>query len=54
MPQKISNLAVGAKVKFGSLHGKAIVWKIGDKNHSGYPANSVTLVMEQIIKILLF
>lgn len=54
MPQKISNLAVGAKVKFGSLHGKAIVWKIADKNHTGYPNNSVTLLTEQIIKMLCF
>ena len=54
MPQKMSNLAVGAKVKFGSLHGVPIVWKVADKNHAGYPGSSITLVTEQIIKMICF
>lgn len=54
MAQKLSNLALKSKVKFGSLYGKPIVWMIADKNHSGYPANSVTLVTNQIIKMLCF
>ena len=54
MAQKLSSLATGAKVKFGSLHSAPIVWKIADKNHTGYPSNSVTLVTEQIIKLLCF
>lgn len=54
MAQKISNLAINSLVKFGTLHGAPIVWKIGDKNHSGYPDNSVTLVSNQIIKMLCF
>jgi len=54
MAQAISNLAVGAKVKFGTYQVEAetaapIIWKVADKNHAGYPANSVTLITERII-----
>ena len=41
-------------MKFGTIHGKPIVWLVADKNHAGYPSNSVTLVTEQIIKMLCF
>ena len=54
MSQKLSNLATGAKVKFGSLHGATIVWMVVDKNHSGYPSNSVTVVSDQILRIMAF
>ena len=54
MPQKLSNLAKKSKVKFGSLHGKPIIWQVADKNHSGFPNNSVTLVTVQIIKMMCF
>jgi hypothetical protein len=54
MAQKLSNLANKSKVKFGSIYGKPIVWIVADKNHAGYPANSVTLVTNQIIKMLCF
>ena len=52
MAQSINNLAVGALVKFGSLYGVPIVWKIADKNHTGYPSNSVTLVSDKLIKVM--
>ena len=56
MTQSISNLAVGSKVKFGQYQVETeskqpIIWKIADKNHSGYPANSVTLITEKIIDL---
>lgn len=56
MPQAITNLAVKAKVKdpLSTYYGNPIVWQIGDKNHAGYPANSVTLVSDKIIKIVPF
>ena len=54
MAQKLSNLANKSKVKFGSLYGKPIIWIVADKNHAGYPSNSVTLVTNQIIKMLCF
>ena len=48
MAQNISNLAVGSKVKFGCRRNGFVklIWVIGDKNHKGYPSNSVTLVMD--------
>ena len=52
MAQPISNLAIGSKVKFGALHGAPIVWRVADKNHSGYPDNSITLVSDQLIKLM--
>lgn len=56
MAKALSSLAVGALVKdTGTLYnGKAIVWKIADKNHTGYPANSVTLITERIISLKCF
>ncbi len=56
MTQSISNLPIGSKVKFGQYQVETeskqpIIWKIADKNHSGYPANSVTLITEKIIDL---
>lgn len=56
MAQLLSNLAVGAKVKFGryqvaSETAQEIIWKIAAKNHSGYPANAITLITEKIIDL---
>ena len=50
MPQKISALPVKAKVRDTKTkyYGVPIGWVIGDKNHSGYPANSTTLVLSLI------
>lgn len=56
MPQLLSNLPVGAKVKDlnTKYYGKPIVFQIIDKNHAGYPANSVTLITERIITLKAF
>lgn len=54
MAQTISNLAVGSKVKFGKIYGEDIVWYVADKNHDGYPSNSVTLLAEKIITLKCF
>lgn len=56
MAQKLSNLPVGAKVKdnLSKYNGKPIIWKIADKNHNGYPSNSVTLITDKIISIKAF
>lgn len=56
MAQKISNLAVGAKVRDtkSKYYSVPIGFLVGDKNHAGYPANSTTLVAENIIKIAPF
>ena len=56
MAQLLSNLPVGAKVKFGryqvaSEAAQEIIWKIAAKNHSGYPTNAITLITEKIIDL---
>ena len=56
MAQLLSNLPVGAKVKFGkhSVNGETaqpIIWLVVAKNHTGYPSNSVTLLTEKIIDL---
>jgi hypothetical protein len=54
MAQLLSNLPNGALVKFGkhqvgSESSQPIIWMIVDKNHNGYPANSVSLITQKII-----
>ena len=56
MAQLLSNLPIGAKIKFGkhqiySETATPIVWLVADKNHTGYPANSVTLITEKVIDL---
>ena len=56
MAQSISNLDVGAKVKFGNYKVESealapLIWKVADKNHSGYPSNSVSLITESIVDL---
>lgn len=58
MSKALSTLAVGAKIEvpvlsaYQSRFGAKIVFKIADKNHAGYPANSVTLIAEKIIQLM--
>ena len=59
MAQKLSNLPIGAKIKFGkhsiaSEAAKAIIWVVADKNHSGYPSDSVSLITEKVIDIRVY
>ncbi len=54
--QPLGNLNVGDKIKFGryqvaSEAAQEIIWKIAAKNHSGYPANAITLITEKIIDL---
>ena len=56
MAQLLSNLPNRALIKFGkhqvgSEAAQPIVWMVADKNHKGYPANSVTLITEKIIDL---
>lgn len=57
MSKAISSLAVGDKIEvpvlsaYQSRFGAKIVFKVADKNHSGYPSNSVTLITEKIIQL---
>lgn len=60
MSKALSTLAVGAKVEipvksaFQSRFGSKIVFTVVDKNHSGYPSNSVTLQTLKIIQMMCF
>lgn len=62
MAQLLSNLPIGAKVKFGrhSVNGELaqdITWLIVAKNHistTPYPTNSVTLLTEKIVDLRAF
>ena len=51
--QPISNLPVGALVKdiTTKYYGSPIIWIIADKNHAGYPANSVTLLSKYVLTL---
>lgn len=56
MAQLLSNLPVGALIKFGkhqvgSETAQPIIWVIADKNHSGYPSNSVSLMTQKLIDL---
>ena len=56
MGKKLSDLPIGAKVvdPDTKYYGKPIVWLVADKNHEGYPANSVTLISEKILCLKCF
>lgn len=51
MFKRLGELPVGALVKDPetTYYGKPIIWKIADKNHEGYPSNSVTLITDKLI-----
>lgn len=57
MAQLLSNLPVGAKLKFGkySVNGEtaqSIIWTVVAKNHTStpaYPSNAMTLITEKVI-----
>ena len=60
MAQLLSNLPIGAKIKFGkySVRGETaqpIIWVVVAKNHSStpaYPTNCVTLLTQKSIDLL--
>jgi hypothetical protein len=58
MSKALSSLAVGDKIEvpvlsaYQSRFGAKIIFKVADKNHSGYPSNSVTLITERIIQLM--
>lgn len=62
MPQALSNLAVGSKVKFGKYQvntedAQPIVWTIVAKNHQctpAYPENAITLHAAEILDLRCF
>ena len=56
MAKSITTLVNGDKIKFGTykVEGSTtlpIIWKVIDKNHAGYPANSVTVLTDKIVDL---
>lgn len=56
MAQYLSNLPTRALLKFGkhrvgSETAQPIVWMVADKNHKGFPTNSVSLITQKIIDL---
>lgn len=56
MSQKLSDLPIGSLVKDADslFLNKPIIWKIADKNHTGYPDGAVTLITERGIAMRAF
>lgn len=59
MAQSITNLPVGARVKFGRYQVETeepqpITWVIADKNHAGYPSGAITLLTDEMIDLRAF
>lgn len=52
----LKDLPIGSKVVDPNTkyYGQPIVWIIADKNHPGYPANTVTLISEKILCLKAF
>ena len=51
--QQLKDLAVGSLVKdLNTIYnGKPIIWKVVDRDHSGYPVTSTTLLSDRILSI---
>ena len=58
MSKKLSTLGVGTtfevpvKSAYRSFLGNYVVFKMADKNHSGYPSGAITLITDKIIALL--
>ena len=48
----LASLADGAKIKFGSIYGKPIIWRVIGQNH--YGTGQVSIQTENIIKLACF
>lgn len=54
MPQVITSLPIGSKIKLGTIYGQDIVWIVGEFNRANMPSGSVTLVTEKAVKYTIF
>ena len=52
MAKQLGTLPLKAKIKMGTIYGKAIQFAIKSKNHAGYPSGAITLQTDRIIKIM--
>lgn len=51
MTKRLRDLPVGAKIKDvnTSFGGRTLIWQMVDKNHKGYPDNTVTLISDKVL-----
>ena len=59
MAKLLSSLPIGATVKFGKHSvntevAQPIIWVVADKNHSGYPTGSITLLAKDAVDLRAF
>lgn len=56
MLKRLSDLPTGAKIKETNTKygGRTLIWIIADKNHKGYPNNTVTLISDKILSLKAF
>lgn len=59
MAKLLSSLPIGTLVKFGKHQvndesPQSIAWRVVDKNHSGYPSGSVTLMAKELVDLRAF
>lgn len=54
--KELSSLPVGSLIKDSNstFLGEPIIWRIADKNHTGYPDGSITLITDKIIALRCF
>jgi hypothetical protein len=53
-PKKKNDFKIGGKVKFGRINDEPITWLIGEQNHKGYPADTVTMIAERTLGNITF
>ncbi|NGM16947.1 fibronectin type III domain-containing protein [Eggerthellaceae bacterium zg-893] len=54
MAKALGSLDVGDKIKFGSIYGEPIVWRVLEHGHGGYPDGVTTLLTDNIITLKCF
>lgn len=50
----LKSLRTGDKVKFGKMYKEPLSWIVVEKNHNGYPENTITLQTEKHVATLAF
>jgi hypothetical protein len=50
----IAELDIGEKIEFGRINGEPIIWRIADRNHKGFPADTVSVLSDRTIGNITF
>jgi hypothetical protein len=51
---EIAGLKTGEKITFGRVNGEPLIWRIAEKNHKGFPADTVTVITDRTIGNITF